>query len=167
MVSLLIGHWRDSRFFYDIWMGHPRIGNGTSGFEFLLPLMFLVRVRVLELNMRLWRMKDWVQLLENPHGSTHTRLREYQTWLTRRYTRQRGVLPQLRLAIEQAWLGSARLSSSWLVMVTSWLGSAHYQTELKGRLGSAHFPARAGSFGSRAGSKKQQSAIKVSHQLAK
>jgi len=33
-------------------------------------------------------------------------------------------------------LGSARLSSSWLVMVTSWLGSARYQAELKVRLGS-------------------------------
>ena len=30
----------------------------------------------------------------------------------------------LRLAIEPARLGSARLSSSWLVMVMSWLGSA-------------------------------------------
>jgi len=43
--------------------------------------------------------------------------------------------------------GSARLSSSWLVMVTSWLGSAHYQTELKVRLGSARLAARASSFG--------------------
>jgi len=39
-------------------------------------------------------------------------------------------------------------------MITSWLGSAHYQTELKVRLGSARLAARAGSFGSRASSKK-------------
>ena len=52
-------------------------------------------------------------------------------------------------------LGSARLSSSWLVMVTSWLGSARYQAELKVRLGSARLAARAGSFGSRASSKKK------------
>jgi len=38
--------------------------------------------------------------------------------------------------------------------MSSWLGSARYQAELKVRLGSARLAARAGSFGSRASSKK-------------
>ena len=56
-------------------MGHPRIAKGISGVEFLLPPMFLVRMRVLELNLRVWKMKDWVQQLENPLGSTYALLR--------------------------------------------------------------------------------------------
>ena len=33
-------------------MNYPQIGKGTSEAEFLLPSMFLVRVRALELNLR-------------------------------------------------------------------------------------------------------------------
>jgi hypothetical protein len=57
-------------------MDHPRLEKGTSGVEFLLPPMFLVWARVLWLNVRMWTMKDQIQPLEDPHGSTHTLLGE-------------------------------------------------------------------------------------------
>ena len=87
-VPSLNGHLCDSRCFYGFPLIHPRIQKRTSGGESLLPPMFLVRARFLQLNLRIWEMKDWVQLLEDPHGSTHTPLGEDQTRLTMRYTRQ-------------------------------------------------------------------------------
>jgi hypothetical protein len=51
-----------------------------------------------------------------------------------------------------SWLGSARLDSSWLVKITSWLGSTRYVNELKIQLDSTRLTTRAGSFSSRASS---------------
>ena len=82
--------WASMRFEVFLWFPVDSSSNLEENFggESLLPPMFLVRVRVLELNLSLWKMKDWVQLLEDPHGSTHTPLGEDQTRLTRRYPRQ-------------------------------------------------------------------------------
>jgi hypothetical protein len=71
-------NWASKKFEVFLWFldGSSQIEKGTSGVEFLLPLMFLVGARVLWLNVRMWMVKDQIQPLEDPHGSTHTLLGE-------------------------------------------------------------------------------------------
>jgi len=47
------------------------VGRGEG---FLLPLMFLVRSRILWVDMKISKMKDWMQPLENPVGSSYALL---------------------------------------------------------------------------------------------
>ena len=78
---------------------------------------------------------------------------------------------EIRLAIEPAWLGSAQLELAHYGNELARLGSAHYQTELKVRLGSARLAARASSFGLWASSKKNNQLAepkrRASHRLTK
>ncbi|KAG2539025.1 hypothetical protein PVAP13_9NG418014 [Panicum virgatum] len=83
-------NWASMRFEVFLWFPNDSSSNLIENFggEFLLPPMFLVRVRTLWLNLEILKMKDWVQLLRNPLGSTHTPLGEDHTQLTRRCTQQ-------------------------------------------------------------------------------
>ena len=54
--------WASMRFEAFLWFPVDSSSNleGNFGGESLLPPMFLIQVRFLELNLRMWKMKDWV-----------------------------------------------------------------------------------------------------------
>jgi hypothetical protein len=58
----------NSRCFRNLQKDRLRIQKGPPNVESLLPPELVVRERVLGLNLRTWKVKDWIRPLECPQG---------------------------------------------------------------------------------------------------